>query len=98
MNNERMASTARLLKILAHPVRLQILKKLMQGQKCVNDIHEFLGIAQPGTSQHLSILKKAGILACRKNGTTRCYHLVDREFVRNLFFLLEKNRLIGQGP
>ena len=51
-----------LLKTLAHPARIRILEELVEGVKCVSDFEETLDISQPNVSQHLKILKDAGLI------------------------------------
>lgn len=64
-----------LLKIIAHPVRIQILEELKKGVKCVSDFEEFLEIRQPNISQHLSLLRTNGIIDYYMDGRLRCYFL-----------------------
>ena len=59
---------ARICKAFAHPGRLQILDLLGQGERGVTDLQEALGISKTSISQHLSILKSAGVLATRREG------------------------------
>lgn len=64
-----------ILKTIAHPVRLQILEELTKGVKCVSDIEDFLEISQPNVSQHLSLLRRYGIIDYYIDGRLRCYFL-----------------------
>jgi len=66
-----------ILKIIAHPVRIKILEELMKGVKCVSDFEEFLEISQPNVSQHLSLLRRYGIIDYFIDGRLRCYFLRD---------------------
>ncbi|MEO0057083.1 MAG: hypothetical protein RIT17_520 [Pseudomonadota bacterium] len=54
------------LKALAHPLRFRILAVLATGARNVGDIEQVTGIAQPGLSQQLSVLRKAGLVDTRK--------------------------------
>ena len=58
--------TYEMLKALAHPLRLQIVNILMQGERSVGDLVKILGAKQSLTSQQLSILKYRGILKNRR--------------------------------
>ncbi len=62
---------------LSDPIRLEILLYLRNGEKCVCEIVPQLKLIQPLVSRHLKILKDAGIIRCRKEGTKRMYSVVD---------------------
>lgn len=62
---------------LADPARLEILDFLRNGEKCVCEIVPQLNLIQPLVSRHLKLLKDAGIVTCRKDGTKRMYAVVD---------------------
>lgn len=59
---------ARICKAFAHPARLQILDLLGQCEQGVSQLQETMGISKTGISQHLAILKSAGVVATRRNG------------------------------
>jgi DNA-binding transcriptional ArsR family regulator len=62
---------------LSDPIRMEIVTYLRQGEKCVCLIVPHLNLIQPLVSRHLKILKDAGIVKCRKDGTKRMYSIVD---------------------
>ncbi len=67
-----------LFKALAHPIRLKILFLLYhaKGKKvCVSNLVELLGTSQPNVSQHLFVLRSAGLVSCRREGNFICYSL-----------------------
>ena len=64
-----------LLKALADRTRLRILGLLMGGEVCVCDIHETLGIPQARASRHLAYLRRAGLVATRRQGLWVQYRL-----------------------
>ncbi|MBI4684389.1 MAG: winged helix-turn-helix transcriptional regulator [Nitrospirae bacterium] len=66
-----------LLRAIAHPVRIRILEELLKGVKCVSDFEKFLEISQPNVSQHLSLLRKHGVIDYYIDGRLKCYFLVD---------------------
>ena len=68
---------ARLLALLAHPIRLQIVELLRHGEVCVCDMQAALGQRQAYVSQHLMALREAGLVACRKDGLRVYYQLSD---------------------
>lgn len=65
------------LKALADANRLTLLACLKQGEVCVCDFVEILGISQPAVSQQLKKLKEAHIITERKEGTWKYYKLAD---------------------
>ena len=62
---------------LSDPIRLEIVSFLRDGEKCVCEIVPHLNLIQPLVSRHLKILKNAGIVRFRKDGTKRMYSIVD---------------------
>lgn len=73
-----------ILRALAHPARIKIAEVLMEGDKCVNEIKEIVGLRQPNISQHLSILKSSDLADFKKVGNTRCYYLKDSDKVSKI--------------
>ncbi len=68
--------TADLLKTLAHPARIKILKMLSSGERCVCELQEQMVLEQSNLSQHLGILKKQKIISSRKEGTKVFYSIL----------------------
>jgi DNA-binding transcriptional ArsR family regulator len=56
-------------KALADPTRLKILECIKDGEKCICKIIPYTGKSQPNVSQHLKILRTAGLIEERKEGT-----------------------------
>lgn len=75
--NDPFTRQADYFKALAHPVRLQILAILLQGEFCVCHIMELLDKRQAYVSQQLSVLKQARLVADRKDGLFVYYALRD---------------------
>lgn len=66
------------LKALAHPVRLHLVRFLLRRGECVfGELPEHLGLAPSTVSQHVSVLREAGILCAQPEGRAVCY-CVDR--------------------
>jgi DNA-binding transcriptional ArsR family regulator len=80
---------AAIFKALAHPARLLLLGRLMEQERCVSDVERCLGLSQPNVSQHLKILKAAGIIAGRREKTRICYRIADERVERILKIALE---------
>ena len=63
-----MEELAQLHKSLSVPVRLRILSLISEKPLCVNAITRFLQISQPAVSQHLAVLRRAGLVKGDKQG------------------------------
>jgi len=75
---------ANLLKVLAHPVRLQILDILSRQEACVCHLTAILGKRQPYVSQQLAALREAGLVIDRRDGTLIYYRLADDQLANLL--------------
>lgn len=78
------------LKILAHPDRLMVVCVLVSGERSVRELEGLLDIRQPGLSQRLGELRKAGVIASRKEGRSVYCRLADQraeQFVATLHHL-----------
>ncbi|WP_338812911.1 metalloregulator ArsR/SmtB family transcription factor [Bernardetia sp. Wsw4-3y2] len=86
---ETLERAAFILKTVAHPVRLGILKLLEKEERLsVNQICEGLEVEQSLTSHHLSNMKLKGILSSKREGKNVYYSLRERNIL-NLFKCLE---------
>jgi len=73
---------AELLKALAHPVRLIIVKGLMAEEGCnVTNMQQCLNIPQSTLSQHLAKLREADILNSERNGLERNYYVINKKVI-----------------
>jgi DNA-binding transcriptional ArsR family regulator len=77
-------------KALAHPARLRILAMLRGGELCVCQITAVLGLATSTVSAHLSELRRAGLVAERKDGRWVAYRLAEGEAQKPLLKQLGK--------
>jgi ArsR family transcriptional regulator, arsenate/arsenite/antimonite-responsive transcriptional repressor len=74
---------AQLFHALAHPIRLRIVRLLLDGDvKACQEIVDRLPIAQSTVSQHLKVLKKAGIVSDISEGPRRCYRFQEGGMVK----------------
>lgn len=55
-------------KAFAHPKRLQLLDMLGRGERAVSELQEQLAVSKANMSQHLSVLRSAGVVTTRRNG------------------------------
>jgi predicted transcriptional regulator len=75
---EALNRKAELLKCIAHPVRLCIIRGLLTEGECnVNKMQSCLEIPQSTLSQHLAKLRTAGVIKGRRHGTEIFYQVVD---------------------
>jgi DNA-binding transcriptional ArsR family regulator len=68
-----------LLKAIAHPVRMEIIIRLKADGCNVSEIQKNLGLPQSTVSQHLRILRNAGVLSRHRDGTKVCYAIEKKE-------------------
>lgn len=77
-NYKQYEDVAEFLKVLAHPVRLCIVKNLLEKGSCnVTNMHSCLGMPQSTISQHLQKLKSVGVIKGERNGLEIVYEVVD---------------------
>lgn len=77
------------LKVLGHPVRLQIVIGLLNNECSVTKISQTLNISQAVVSRHLSLLRNFGIIEGIRTGNQICYHIKDRNIAKMLKSFLE---------
>ena len=78
----RAADTAALFHALADPMRIEVLELPANGERCVCDLMEDLGVAQSRLSWHLKTLKEAGLVTDRREGRWSYYTLERVAFER----------------
>ena len=84
--------TARVLRCLGHPLRLQVLDVLeREGESTVTEIYEALGVEQAVASQHLTNMRDKGILARRKDGVHVYYSIGDERALKVLACVRDAN-------
>jgi len=89
---DKQNQVAAMFKALAHPARIAILQYIIRQNACIcNDLVEELGLAQATISQHLKELKSAGLIKGNIEGTSVCYCIDEKVWLRfkkelNLFF------------
>jgi ArsR family transcriptional regulator len=66
------------LKAMADPMRLKILHTINDGERCVSDILAEVGGSQANVSKHLSVLRRAGLVECRRDGVNVYYAIADQ--------------------
>jgi len=71
------AAAASVLDALGDPTRRRILELLRDGERAVGDIASDLPVSRPAVSQHLRVLKGAGLVTDRSHGTRHLYSIDD---------------------
>jgi len=80
---------ATIARALADPKRLCVVERLANGERSVSDLSRDIGCQVPNMSQHLSVLRSAGLVVSRRDGSTVFYRLADER-------VLEAYRLLQQ--
>lgn len=73
---------AEMCKVFTHATRIRILNLLRDRERSVGELADALDLPQPNVSQHLTIMRSAGILLQRREGTTVHYRLADARVIR----------------
>ena len=93
MNIEQLAENAQqaeqFLKLMANKSRLMILCSLLQGEQSVGELNKNIPLAQSALSQHLASLRKAQLVATRREGQTIYYSLIDPKVASIITLLYE---------
>ena len=79
--------SAAIAKAFADAKRLCVVERLAEGERSVSELSRDVGCQVPNMSQHLAVLRSAGIVSTRRDGTTVYYRLTDKR-------VLEAYRLI----
>ena len=72
---------AEVLKTLSNPRRLEIIHLLADGPREVGRLAEEMGISQPNVSQHLAVMRSAGVVEAEREGREVRYRLADPEII-----------------
>jgi DNA-binding transcriptional ArsR family regulator len=84
------AVKADLFRVLGHPTRVRIIELLRDGERSVGSLQGSLGLDSSGTSQHLALLRRHGLVEGRRDGTTVHYRVTESA----VFDLLEAARIL----
>ena len=89
------------LRVLSDPNRLRIVCLLLRGEKCVCEVERDLGISQQLASHHLNVLREAGVLRARREGTSSYYAVVEEKLdgiARGFLRYLGHRERLDAGP
>ncbi len=75
LTQQQFEERAKIMKAMAHPSRLMMVDELSRGERCVCDLQELVGHDMSTVSKHLTVLKKAGIVADERRGKNIYYRL-----------------------
>lgn len=89
MEKKKISDCAKLLKAMGNEKRLEILYYLYGGESCVGDLEKKVKLSQSALSQHLAVLREAGIVKTRRNAQTIFYSLKCNKAI-NILDLLQK--------
>lgn len=90
-DSERLGEYAKKLKAVGHPIRIRLLCLIAREEDpCVSDLWKCLKQPQPVISQHLAILKQAGVVTAEVHKTRRVYSIAD-VFIRDMI-----NRILAE--
>ena len=70
---------AEFFKTLGHPLRIRVLELLSEGEQSVGELLRTIEIEASNLSQHLAVLRRAGLVTTRKDGSTVYYSLVSTQ-------------------
>ena len=84
LDNMAFKIKADFLKGLAHPVRLQIIEYLKEGEASVGKLVQELGVEQSNLSRHLAVLRDSGVLEARQEKTSVYYAIHDQDIFKIL--------------
>ena len=82
MTKELYRLHAELCKVLSSPARLEILNMLRDGRKSVGELIRITGYGQANISQHLTVMKRNGVVNFEREGNNVYYSLADARIIR----------------
>lgn len=88
-DTQHLKKASQSLKVLGNFYRLQIVTLLLNGEKNVSEINKNVNVSQPALSQHLSKLRRDGILGARREQRQIFYYLSNPHVIRVLGVVAE---------
>ncbi|MGB9589313.1 MAG: ArsR/SmtB family transcription factor [candidate division WOR-3 bacterium] len=92
MNDQNLEGLVAFHRALSDETRVRIVNLLMESSFCVKELTEALGIAQSRVSQHLNVLRHAGMVSASRAGTSMRYALEMKAFPPELFDCVKRAR------
>ncbi len=81
MENRIVVQGYKLLKAMGNLKRLKIMYVLLNGEKKVGELEKIVGLSQSALSQHLAVLRAAGLVKTRRQAQTVLYSIKSREAI-----------------
>ena len=92
---ERYRLHAEVCRVLTDPKRLMLLDVLRGGERSVGDLAQELGCSLANASQHLAVLRSAGLVDTRRSGTSILYHMSEPDLMEACDVI---SRIVGRRP
>lgn len=92
------AAAAEVLKALAHATRAMVVVALEDGERCVCDLAELAGCDMSTMSNHLAVLRHAGVVRSQRRGSQVFYALAKPCVLQLLRCLVDDRRSSRSGP
>lgn len=93
---QALAKAAVVIRVLGHPDRLRILELLEEGERCVGEIQQALGLPQAIVSQHLARMRAWDIVESRREGIRVYYRIIEPK-VRQILDCIRHCDVAGNG-
>lgn len=91
-DNQQIKKSSTILKALGNFYRLQIVTLLLEGEKNVSELNKTVRVSQPALSQHLSKLRREGVLGARRDQRQIFYYINNPHIVRILGVVAEMTK------
>lgn len=88
-DNQQLKKSSQILKVLGNFYRLQIVTLLLNGEKNVSELNQSVKVSQPALSQHLSKLRREGVLGARREQRQIFYYINNPHVIRVLGVVAE---------
>ena len=88
-DNQQLKKSSQILKVLGNFYRLQIVTLLLNGEKNVSELNQSVKVSQPALSQHLSKLRREGVLGARREQRQIFYYINNPHVIRVLGVVTE---------
>ncbi len=97
-DNQQLKKSSQILKVLGNFYRLQIVTLLLNGEKNVSELNKSVRVSQPALSQHLSKLRREGVLGARREQRQIFYYINNPHVIRVLGVVAEMTAGDSSAP